>query len=302
MIGATNSISCNQRCLMTPKRVWHFAQRLEVLQRKYLWPTVAPVDGGANVTELADIFEVEWEEPVVDVSLVDEELGPWPVIAMLDDDQFRTFDPVADRDSLSEITYSRAFGEILNLVGDLRFPPRPALFSTPPGEPPYAGVLKKGASCVDVACGPRALTRNSGVAGEQAREGDEEPCERGTRWVPRSLRRGVCSAANGAPLLFARLLGARFARPIAGGIVLRDGHPLLGPSKTWRGLASAILFATCVAVLIGLPWQLGALAAACAMVGDCLSSFVKRRFGLDGQARFGSRFSNDFRRRTRAFG
>ncbi len=162
-----------------PKARLAFAQRLEVLQRKYLWPTVAPVDGGANVTELADIFEVEWEEPVVDVSLVDEELGPWPVIAMLDDDRFRTFDPVADRDSLSEITYSRAFGEILNLVGDLRFPPRPALFSTPPGEPPYAGVLKKGASCVDVACGPRALTRNSSVAGEQAREGDEEPCERG---------------------------------------------------------------------------------------------------------------------------
>jgi CDP-diglyceride synthetase len=91
----------------------------------------------------------------------------------------------------------------------------------------------------------------------------------------------LISAANGAPLLLARLLGARFAHPIDGGIVLRDGHPLLGRSKTWRGLAAAVLLAACAAVLMSLPWQLGALAAASAMAGDCLSSFVKRRFGLE---------------------
>jgi hypothetical protein len=91
----------------------------------------------------------------------------------------------------------------------------------------------------------------------------------------------LISAANGAPVLFARLLGARFAHPIDGGIVLRDGHPLLGRSKTWRGLAAAVLLAACAAVLMSLPWQLGALAAASAMAGDCLSSFIKRRFGLE---------------------
>ena len=91
----------------------------------------------------------------------------------------------------------------------------------------------------------------------------------------------LISAANGAPVLFARLLGARFAHPIDGGIVSRDGHPLLGRSKTWRGLAAAVLLAACAAVLMSLPWQLGALAAASAMAGDCLSSFIKRRFGLE---------------------
>ncbi len=91
----------------------------------------------------------------------------------------------------------------------------------------------------------------------------------------------LISAANGAPVFVARLLGARFARPIDGGIVLRDGHPLLGRSKTWRGLAAAILLAACAAVLMSLPWHLGALAAASAMAGDCLSSLVKRRFGLE---------------------
>jgi hypothetical protein len=63
--------------------------------------------------------------------------------------------------------------------------------------------------------------------------------------------------------------------------VLRDGHPLLGRSKTWRGLAAAIVLAACAAVLISLPWQAGALAGVSAVAGDCLSSFVKRRFGLE---------------------
>ena len=91
----------------------------------------------------------------------------------------------------------------------------------------------------------------------------------------------LVSAANGAPLLLARLLGARFAHSIDGGIVLRDGHPVFGRSKTWRGIAAAVLLASCAAVLMSLPWRLGALAGASAMAGDCLSSFVKRRFGLE---------------------
>jgi hypothetical protein len=64
-------------------------------------------------------------------------------------------------------------------------------------------------------------------------------------------------------------------------MVLRDGHPLFGRSKTWRGVAAAVLVTACAAVLMSLLWRLGALAAASAMAGDCLSSFVKRRFGLE---------------------
>ncbi len=94
----------------------------------------------------------------------------------------------------------------------------------------------------------------------------------------------LITAANGAPVLFARLLGTRFARPIDGGIVLRDGHPLLGRSKTWRGLVAAIVLAAGAAVLIDLPWPAGALTGASAMAGDCLSSFVKRRLALEASS------------------
>ena len=90
----------------------------------------------------------------------------------------------------------------------------------------------------------------------------------------------VISAANGAPVLCKRLFGNRLARAIDGGLILRDGHPLLGASKTWRGVIAALALSTCASVLVGLHWQAGALAGAFAMAGDCLSSFVKRRLGV----------------------
>ena len=90
----------------------------------------------------------------------------------------------------------------------------------------------------------------------------------------------LISVANGAPVLFKRVFGAHFSGPIDGGLVLRDGHPLLGGSKTWRGFVAGVLLPAGAAVAISLPWHAGAFAGASAMVGDCISSFTKRRFGL----------------------
>ena len=36
----------------------------------------------------------------------------------------------------------------------------------------------------------------------------------------------LIAVANGGPVLFARMLGRRFAAPIDGGFMLRDGHPI----------------------------------------------------------------------------
>jgi CDP-diglyceride synthetase len=91
----------------------------------------------------------------------------------------------------------------------------------------------------------------------------------------------LIGAANGAPILAKHLLGDRFNGPIDGGLVLQDGQPLLGQSKTWRGLISAILVTAAAAPLVGLPAQAGVLVAAAAMAGDSFSSFVKRRLGLE---------------------
>jgi CDP-archaeol synthase len=86
--------------------------------------------------------------------------------------------------------------------------------------------------------------------------------------------------ANAAPVALKRLLSNRCSMPVDGGLVLADGRPLLGPSKTWREVAIGILAPAFMSPLMNLPWQAGALTGAAAMVGDCLASFVKRCLGL----------------------
>ena len=90
----------------------------------------------------------------------------------------------------------------------------------------------------------------------------------------------VLAVANGTPIIVEKFLGKFLAFPIDGGATLADGKPLFGSSKTLRGLALSIAATTAVAPLIGLNWRIGALVAAMAMLGDLLSSFLKRRMGL----------------------
>ena len=87
----------------------------------------------------------------------------------------------------------------------------------------------------------------------------------------------LLTAANGAPVLAHRLGGDKLAWPIDMGIVGPDGQPLLGSSKTIRGLALAIVTTALCAALLGLGWRTGTLVGGAAMAGDVLSSFVKRR-------------------------
>ena len=92
----------------------------------------------------------------------------------------------------------------------------------------------------------------------------------------------VCS--NGAPILVRKLLGKFGDFPVDGGWVTTDQRRLLGPSKTIRGIAAAVLTGAIVSMLLGLGAGFGALFVLIAMLGDLLSSFVKRRMGLDSSA------------------
>ncbi|MCC6208870.1 MAG: CDP-archaeol synthase [Gammaproteobacteria bacterium] len=88
-------------------------------------------------------------------------------------------------------------------------------------------------------------------------------------------------AANAAPILLWLALGTRLGRPIDNGCNLPDGRPVLGSSKTWRGVISAPIVSAALAALLGLPPALGAAVGLAAMAGDLLSSFIKRRLGLE---------------------
>lgn len=83
--------------------------------------------------------------------------------------------------------------------------------------------------------------------------------------------------ANAAPLLAGHWLPAKYLTAIDRGYHCADANPLLGPSKTWQGLAAALLFSAATAWLLQFSILAALLLALLAMVGDLLSSFIKRR-------------------------
>ncbi len=89
---------------------------------------------------------------------------------------------------------------------------------------------------------------------------------------------------NFLPFLMHVLLGDRAAAPLDGGRRWRDGRDLLGPNKTWRGVLLGVLAGAVAGPLIGVGWEIGALAGLLAMVGDLLTSFVKRRLDRESGA------------------
>ncbi len=86
--------------------------------------------------------------------------------------------------------------------------------------------------------------------------------------------------ANGTPVIMAILLGARLDRPLDANARFLDGRPLLGRSKTIRGIIGAVTATTVLAPLFGLTPARGAAFGLLAMSGDLLSSFIKRRLGI----------------------
>ncbi len=91
--------------------------------------------------------------------------------------------------------------------------------------------------------------------------------------------------ANGAPVIAWDLFKDHGTWPVDFGIKLADGRPVVGPSKTWRGLLASLAATPCTALLLGLPWVVGLTMALAAMLGDLLSSFIKRRLHIEPSGR-----------------
>lgn len=95
----------------------------------------------------------------------------------------------------------------------------------------------------------------------------------------------LLAVANGSPVIVARMLGQRFAWRVDAGVDFRDGRPLLGKSKTLRGVLVSVLSSALAAPLLGFDWQIGIAIGSAAMAGDLFSSFVKRRLNLAPSSR-----------------
>lgn len=91
--------------------------------------------------------------------------------------------------------------------------------------------------------------------------------------------------ANGAPVVAAKVFRQRWSAPVDGGLHWFDGRPLLGKSKTWRGILSGALCCALYALAAGPGFVFGLLFGLLALAGDLLSSFIKRRLGLKPSAR-----------------
>jgi CDP-2,3-bis-(O-geranylgeranyl)-sn-glycerol synthase len=91
---------------------------------------------------------------------------------------------------------------------------------------------------------------------------------------------GLLVVANGAPIIARDVLGKRGDWPLDFGWLFCDGRPLFGPSKTIRGVVAAVGATGCAALLFGDDFATGAYVGLLAMMGDLLSSFLKRRLDI----------------------
>lgn len=95
----------------------------------------------------------------------------------------------------------------------------------------------------------------------------------------------LLAVANGTPVIATDILGNHAALPIDGGAKFVDGRPLLGSSKTVRGIFLSILTTSAFGPVVGLDWKIGAIMGTVAMAGDLFSSFLKRRMNLPAGAK-----------------
>jgi len=92
--------------------------------------------------------------------------------------------------------------------------------------------------------------------------------------------------ANAAPVIFGR------GHPIDGGRNFRNGRPIFGPRKTFRGFFAGLIIGTLVGFIQGYFTEnfkiilLGFMLSLGALTGDLVESFIKRRLGCSPGASF----------------
>ncbi len=104
----------------SPAKRNEFSQNMSELFRKYIWPSDSLVSNQIDIEPLKDTFDVEWAEDVQsEIANVDEDDIPAPIITILNDNRFSSFDPLADPDSLAARVYSATFGDFLSTTTEM---------------------------------------------------------------------------------------------------------------------------------------------------------------------------------------
>ncbi len=82
---------------------------------------------------------------------------------------------------------------------------------------------------------------------------------------------------NFVPALAKRISRKRFNRTIDNGLKWFDNRPIFGSHKTIRGIITSLLGGVMIFPLLGVSWWAAVITALLAMVGDLITSFIKRR-------------------------
>lgn len=90
----------------------------------------------------------------------------------------------------------------------------------------------------------------------------------------------LITCANAAPVAASMLFGPHFNAALDRGFRWFDRRPLLGHSKTIRGIIAAYVLTAAAALVIKASLLVAMLVATGAMLGDLLSSFCKRRLNI----------------------
>ena len=83
----------------------------------------------------------------------------------------------------------------------------------------------------------------------------------------------LLTVANGVPVIATKLFGKFLNQPLDRGAAFIDGRPILGRSKTVRGIVFSLMATTAFALILGFDWIDGLIIASAAMIGDLSSSF-----------------------------
>ncbi len=95
----------------------------------------------------------------------------------------------------------------------------------------------------------------------------------------------LLAIAKGTPVMAEKLLGGFLSYPLDAGKTFVDGRRLFGCSKTIRGIIVAVMATSACAPVFGVAWTTGLVIGLAAMVGDLISSFIKRRMGRPPSSR-----------------
>lgn len=102
-----------------PKKSASFAERMESLRDKYLSRPTTQSDTDVDPSSYKDTFDVEWSKDATSALEIIPETDMPVTMAILDDNRFRFFDPVADPSILTTPAYSDTFGGLIKMASEI---------------------------------------------------------------------------------------------------------------------------------------------------------------------------------------